>query len=52
VNTRISNPTCSPVARSSYRCGSHSGSSLFMLRLVAKPSLALNSGWDTEGTSP
>jgi hypothetical protein len=51
VTTRISNPTCSPVARPPYRSGSHASASLFVL-YPAKPSLGLNRGWDMEGTSP
>src|SRR5947208_1548558 len=54
VTTRISNPTCSPVARPSYRCGTQrAAASLFVTRLAIKPSLSLHNGsWDMEGTSP
>jgi hypothetical protein len=54
VTTRISNPTCSPVARPSYGCGiPRAAASLFVTRLAKQPPISLHNGsWDMEGTSP
>jgi hypothetical protein len=54
VTTLISNPTHSPLTRSSYRCRtSRSVISLSLANLAHQPSFSLRSGsWDMEGTSP
>ena len=54
VRTRISNPTCSQVARPSHRCGiPRAADRLFVVRLSEKPSFGPHNGlWDMEGTSP